>query len=89
VIEPDELIINEAAGYSLRFNLADLYGFGGINEYTGADPNVSDIRLYKRDTPGSGAFAVVPGFLEYYNNGTIGDQRDDYLISPLITDGFQ
>jgi hypothetical protein len=88
VIEPDELIINEAAGYSLRFNLADLYGFGGINEYTGADPNVSDIRLYKRDTPGSGAFAVVPGFLEYYNNGTIGDQRDDYLISPLITDGF-
>jgi hypothetical protein len=88
IIEPGDLVIDEAAGYSIRFNLADLYGFGGINEYTGADPNVSDIRLYKRDTPGSGAFAVVPGFLEYYNNGTIGDQRDDYVITPLITDGF-
>jgi hypothetical protein len=88
IIEPGDLVIDEAAGYSIRFNLADLFDFGGINEYTGADPNVSDIRLYKRDTPGSGAFAQVPGFLEYYNNGTIGDQSDDYMISPLITDGF-
>jgi hypothetical protein len=88
IIEPGDLVIDEAAGYSIRFNLADLFDFGGINEYTGADPNVSDIRLYKRDTPGSGAFAQVPGFLEYYNNGTIGDQRDDYVITPLITDGF-
>jgi hypothetical protein len=88
IIENDGLVIDEEAGYTIRFNLADMTFFGGIQEYNGADPNLSDIRVYKRDTPGSGIFTAVPGFLEYYNNGTIGDQRDDYVISPLITDGF-
>jgi hypothetical protein len=82
IISPDAaLVINEGDGYTITFNLADLQDYGGINE------GASDIHLYKRHNPGTGSFSDM-GVLTYYDNGTPGDQSDDYMVSPLITDGF-
>jgi hypothetical protein len=88
LLSPGTLVINEGTGYTVRFNLGELFGNGGINEYTGADPNVSDIDFYIRSTHGSGGFTAVSGDFLYYNNGTIGNRDDDYMVSPLITAGF-
>jgi hypothetical protein len=88
VIDNNTLIIDETDGYRLRFKLADLYLYGGVNEFSGPDPNISDIVLYHRPNPYSGSFVAVSGDFLYFNNGTIGNRSDDYMISPLITTGF-
>lgn len=83
IIEPgNSLVINQVEGYQLRFNIADC---PGIAELTDGDNTT--IKLYKRSTPGSGAF-TVPIALTYNRNGSSGNQSDDYLLSALITDGF-
>ncbi len=57
--------------YTIRFDLADM-GAQGITE--GDD----GIHLYKRETEGSGDFTDF-GVMTYHDNGTAGDQSDDYL----------
>ncbi|MBX2974611.1 MAG: lamin tail domain-containing protein [Ignavibacteriaceae bacterium] len=83
VIEPSSgLVFNQGDGYSLRFQVANC---PGITEL--ADGNNTDLQLYKRSTPGSGAF-TGPIALTYHRNGTNGNQTDDYITSELITTGF-
>ncbi len=44
----------------------------------------NDVKLYKRETFGNGAFSLV-GTLTYHDNGTQGDQSDDWLEYDGIT----
>ncbi len=44
----------------------------------------NDVKLYKRETFGNGDFTLV-GTLTYYDNGTQGDQSDDWLEYDGIT----
>lgn len=83
VISPDNnLIINQADGYTIKFKVIDCPGLTELPE-----GDAASFKLYKRPTPGFGNFNDV-GFLTYHRNGTDGDQSDDYLQSALITNGF-
>ncbi|NUN08884.1 MAG: T9SS type A sorting domain-containing protein [Ignavibacteriaceae bacterium] len=78
------MVFNVEEGYVLRFNLADISNHG-ISELE--DGNNTSVKLYKRSTPGTGAF-TGPITLTYNRNGTNGNQTDDYLLSAVITTGF-
>lgn len=83
IMGPDNtLVIDEEGGYTLRFEVADCPGVSELE-----DGNNTSLQLYKRSTPGSGAFEG-PIALTYHRNGSNGDQSDDYLVSALITTGF-
>jgi hypothetical protein len=85
IIEPDNsLVFTQATGYTLRFDLADIWNHG-IAELANGD-NTS-VKLYKRETPGVGA-PTGPINMTYSRNGTDGNQADDYLVSEVIIDGF-
>lgn len=61
----------------LRFYLAAIPNHGILEGDTG-------IRLYKRAVEGSGAFTLV-GTFTYNDNGTVGDQSDDWLSIANVT----
>lgn len=62
---------------TLRFNLSDLPNIV-INE------GAADIKLYKRENVGTGSFNAI-GLMTYMDNGTPGDQTDDWLEISGIT----
>jgi len=71
--------------YTLTFKRTDINGIAlsGAQQIPAEGDNTSVI-LYKRSTPGSGAFTNV-GALTYHQNGTPSDISDDYLVSQPLT----
>ncbi len=71
--------------YTLTFKRTDIDGIAvsGALQIPAEGDNTSVI-LYKRSTPGSGAFTNV-GALTYHQNGTPTDISDDYLVSQPLT----
>lgn len=71
--------------YTLTFKRTDINGISiaGAQQIPAEGENTAVI-LYKRSTPGSGAFTNV-GALTYHQNGTPEDISDDYLVSQPLT----
>lgn len=71
--------------YTVTFKRTDINGIAisGAQQIP-ADGDNTSVILYKRSTPGSGAFTNV-GALTYHQNGTPSDISDDYLVSQPLT----
>ncbi|MBL1214949.1 MAG: T9SS type A sorting domain-containing protein [Ignavibacteriae bacterium] len=76
VIEADQNI--SSIECQLRFYISEIPN-PGIAE------DQSDILLWHRDTPGTGAFTQYIGNMVYVNGSTTGDLSDDYLFMDGIT----